>query len=101
MKEQSAHTGIRSELYKCVYVDGVLQERTLLNKDNYNASKAIYRVGPAVPVEVPAETAPIEPTPTETPEAPVETAPVGPGGPGAGGHIPEVRRIHPPATQAD
>ena len=82
VKVQSSHTGIRSELYKCVYVDGVLQERTLLNKDNYNASKAIYRVGPAVPVEVPVE-APAETTPSETPAAPTETAPAGPGGPGA------------------
>ena len=84
VKVQSSHTGIRSELYKCVYVDGVLQERTLLNKDNYNASKAIYRVGPAAPVEVPVE-APVESAPAETPAetAPTETAPAGPGGPGA------------------
>ena len=70
---QSSHTGVRSELYKCVYVDGELKERTLLNKDSYNSSKAIYRVGPAAPVEAPpAETAPAE-------TAPAETAPVGPG----------------------
>ncbi len=50
VKVDSGHTGVRSELYKCVYVDGELKERTLLNKDNYSASKAIYRVGPAVPV---------------------------------------------------
>lgn len=78
---QSAHTGIKSELYKCVYVDGELQERTLLNKDTYNASKAIYRVGPAVtvPVEAPAETVPVETTPAET--APQESVTeVGPGG---------------------
>ena len=29
------------------------QERTLLNKDTYNASKAIYRVGPDLPVALP------------------------------------------------
>ncbi len=78
---QSSHTGIRSELYKCVYVDGVLQERTLLNKDSYNASKAIYNVGPALPAE-PAPTVPEAPAET----TPVETQPAGPGaaaGPGA------------------
>lgn len=85
VKVQSAHTGVRSELYKCVYIDGVLQERTLLNKDSYNASKAIYRVGPAVPVEVPVEAPPAETTPVETPAetAPEETMPAGPEGPGA------------------
>lgn len=90
VKVQSSHTGIRSELYKCVYVDGTLQDRTLLNKDNYNASKAIYRVGPAVPV-VAEPAAPVEGVPSETP-TPVETAPqvqetppeiLGPGAPGA------------------
>lgn len=87
VRVQSAHTGIRSELYKCVYIDGELQERTLLNKDSYNASKAIYRVGPAapeVPVEAPAETAPTEAAPSEP--VPAETTPQGPGngaGPGA------------------
>lgn len=91
VKVQSSHTGIRSELYKCVYVDGKLQERTLLNKDSYNASKAIYHVGPELPAEtVAAEgTAPTEgaassegtvttePTPTEP--TPTETQPAGPG----------------------
>lgn len=83
---QSSHTGIRSELYKCVYVDGVLTERILLNKDSYNSSKAIYRVGPAAPVEpAPAETTPAE-------SAPTETAPAGPGsassGPGSAANGP-------------
>ena len=86
VKVQSSHTGIKSELYKCVYVDGVLQEKTLLNKDTYNASKAIYRVGPAAPVETaPAETAPVETAPAETVAAPAETVPAEtqPEGPGA------------------
>lgn len=86
VKVQSSHTGIKSELYKCVYVNGVLQEKTLLNKDTYNASKAIYRVGPAAPVETaPAEIAPVETAPAETVAAPAETAPAEtqPEGPGA------------------
>lgn len=87
---QSSHTGIRSELYKCVYIDGELTERTLLNKDSYNSSKAIYRVGPAVQAEtvpteaVPTEAVSTEAVPAET--APADTTPVGPGtadGPGA------------------
>ena len=45
VKVDSGHTGLKSELYKCVYVDGELKERTLLNKDTYNASRPIYRVG--------------------------------------------------------
>ncbi len=98
---QSSHTGKTSQLYKNVYVDGVRTERTLLNNDTYQASKAIYRVGPAVSAapavpettEVPEETVPEEQpvSPAET-EAPAETAEVpksqiGPGysdGPGAG-----------------
>lgn len=45
VKVDSGHTGLKSELYKCVYVDGELKERTLLNKDTYNASRPIYRGG--------------------------------------------------------
>lgn len=67
VRVQSAHVGVQSKLYKCVYVDGKLTERTLLNTDTYNASKAIYRVGPAVPVT--ADPAPVE---TETAAEPAE-----------------------------
>ena len=69
VRVQSSHTGLKSRLFKCVYVDGELTERTLLHNDTYNASKAIYRVGPAVP----AVTEPTEPVPTES--APAETIP--------------------------
>lgn len=70
VKVQSSHTGRRSRLWKVVTVDGKEIERTLLNQDTYNASKAIYRVGPAVPATAPAESAP-----QQTPEAtsPAET----------------------------
>ena len=79
VKVQSSHTGLRSRLWKVVTVDGVEQERTLLNKDTYNASKAIYRVGPALPAVVPPDPNAV---PTET--APVETVPATgvDGGPG-------------------
>lgn len=82
VRVQSSHTGLKSKLYKCVYVDGKQTERTLLNSDTYAASKAIYRVGPAAPAQtVPAETAPPAteaPVQTQAPEstaAPAETAP--------------------------
>ena len=45
MRVQAGHKGIRSRLWKCVYIDGVEQEKTLLYTDTYNASKAIYHVG--------------------------------------------------------
>ena len=94
VRVQSSHTGLRSRLWKVVTVDGVETERTLLHTDSYNASKAIYRVGPT-PVSAPVETAPaptdaVQPTepqviegvnggpgvtaPAQT-EAPAETAP--------------------------
>ena len=92
VKVQSSHTGLRSRLWKVVTVDGVEQERTLLNKDTYNASKAIYRVGPDLPVAlpvVPDVTAPVDTAPVET--APAETASVTgvEGGPGVTQPAPE------------
>lgn len=88
IKVQSGHTGLRSKLYKCVYVDGKLQDRTLLNNDTYNPSKAIYRVGPAAAAVAPVPTEPVETQPeTAAPvETQPETVPAGPGfvdGPGA------------------
>ena len=78
----SGHVGIRSRLWKVVKVDGVETERTLLNEDTYNASKAIYEVGPAAPAEtVPPETVP-ETTAPET-QAPQPSEGVS-GGPGIG-----------------
>ena len=79
VKVQSSHTGLRSRLWKVVTVDGVETERTLLHTDSYNASKAIYRVGPT-PVAAPVETAPapseaVQPTEPQ----PVEGVNGGPG----------------------
>ncbi len=76
VKVQSAHTGYKSRLWKVVTVGGVEQERTLLNEDTYNASKAIYRVGPAqaAPASVPEQTAPVT-TPEITENNTSETAP--------------------------
>ncbi|WP_101876885.1 VanW family protein [Lachnoclostridium edouardi] len=78
---QSSHTGLRSRLWKVVTVDGKETERTVLHTDTYNASKAIYAVGPAAapPTEAPA---PVETPPAETePQvaAPVEGVDGGPG----------------------
>lgn len=90
VKVQSGHTGLKSRLYKCIYEDGELKERTLLSTDTYNPSKAIYRVGPAAPAvaPVPAETAPVqtETAPVEVPQTEAPSVPQGPGyadGPGA------------------
>ncbi|MGI5948159.1 MAG: VanW family protein [Lachnospiraceae bacterium] len=91
VKEQSAHYGLESRLWKYVYVDGKEVEKTLLNEDVYYASKAVYRVGPAAvsaPVPpigqpvVPETPAPSEPAPTNPePTQPQETHPdaYGPG----------------------
>lgn len=84
VKVQSSHTGRRSRLWKVVYVDGAETERTLLHTDTYNASKAIYRVGPT-PVAAPAQTA--APAPAPETQAPAETTAPQPvegvaGGPG-------------------
>lgn len=73
---QSAHTGMKSRLWKYIYVDGVEQSREILHTDTYNASKAIVKVGPAVPaVAAPEETTPAETvaqTPETTPAQPTE-----------------------------
>jgi len=75
---QSAHKGMKSRLWKVVYVDGVEQSREILHTDTYNPSKAIIKVGPAAPaVAVPAETPgiPVETPPVATPDetVPAET----------------------------
>lgn len=59
--EQTAHKGMKSRLWKYVYVDGVETDRELLHTDTYNASKSIVRVGPDAPAAAPV-------TPVETPE---------------------------------
>ena len=60
VRVQSAHQGLKSRLWKCVYIDGVETERTLLHTDTYNASKAVYRVGPPAPAAAPAPAVPAE-----------------------------------------
>ena len=99
VRVQSAHQGLKSRLWKCVYIDGVETERTLLHTDTYNASKAVYRVGPPAPAAAPAPAVPAEnipgqeaggegaaeaaPAPTEQPAAPETPAPVQPAAPEA------------------
>lgn len=63
VRVQSAHTGLKSRLWKYVYVDGVETEKTILHTDTYNASKAIYRVGPEAPAAAPGDAAPEGTTP--------------------------------------
>ncbi len=64
---QSAHVGMKSRLWKIVYVDGVEQSREVLHTDTYNPSKAIVNVGPAAPVTAPPAANPT--LPQETPPA--------------------------------
>lgn len=61
---QSAHTGMKSRLWKIVYVDGAEQSREILHTDTYNPSKAIIKVGPAAP----AVAEPLPVNPSEVPE---------------------------------
>ena len=49
---QSAHRGIKSRLWKVIYVDGVEQSREVLHTDTYNASKAVVKIGPAAAASV-------------------------------------------------
>ena len=88
--EQSAHRGLRSRLWKYVYVDGVETEKEILHTDTYMASKAIYRVGPELPAVAPV-------LPPEQPAAPVETQPAVPSGPASDGPASE---IAPPTAPA-
>lgn len=85
IQEQSSHRGLKSRLWKYVYVDGVETERTILHTDTYNASKAIYRVGPAAPAApAPVETPPAEAAPPETEPQIVTGENGGPGVSGGG-----------------
>lgn len=81
VRVQSPHNGVRSRLWKYVYIDGVETEKTILHTDTYNASKAIYRVGPELPAAAPAETQPAAETQPvqETVPAPVLGVDGGPG----------------------
>ena len=85
VRVQSAHRGLRSRLWKYVYIDGVETEKEILHTDSYMASKAIYRVGPDLPAAAPpAPAIPPEqqPQPAEPVQpAPPEPQPSGPAGP--------------------
>lgn len=81
---QSAHRGLKSQLWKVVKVDGVETERTLLSKDTYKASKAVVLVGPPAEPTAPAVTDPTqqpagEPTAESTAPEIVEGVNGGPG----------------------
>ncbi|MCM1158193.1 MAG: VanW family protein [Bacteroidales bacterium] len=72
--DQSAHTGYYAELWKNIYIDGVLTDTVRVNQSQYRASAAKIRIGtmpvaPEQPVEQPTDpAAPVEPTnPGENP----------------------------------
>ena len=81
--EQSAHRGMRSRLWKYVYVDGVETEKEILHTDTYMAYKAIYSVGPELPAVAPV-------LPPDQPAAPAETQPAVPSGPASDGPASEI-----------
>lgn len=66
---QSAHTGYVAALYKCIYVDGVLESRALVNRSTYQAYPRYVTKGTKQPETEPPETQapPIEVPPTEEP----------------------------------
>ena len=73
---QKAHTGYVAELWKHVYVDGVLTDSIKVNTSQYMASPERVTVGPDAPAEEASteETAP-EGQETVPADAPVEPAP--------------------------
>ena len=84
VQEQSAHRGMRSRLWKYVYVDGVETEKEILHEDNYMASKAIFRVGPEAPAVAPViPGVPVDPQVT----VPAESQPSGPASDGPAAEI--------------
>lgn len=94
--EQAAHTGYYAELWKNIYVDGVLQESVRVNQSQYQATKAKIRVGTKkkkdkknkdedeedTDEEDTSDTEPTDPAPADTQapstEAPVTEAPADP-----------------------
>lgn len=82
VRVQSSHTGLKSRLWKVVTVDGEETERTLVNNDTYNASKAIYRVGPEAPVSAPVQPDPAPGQNTGSGETMAPDSPGTGGGPG-------------------
>lgn len=73
---QSEHKGMKSRLWKIVYVDGLEQSRELLHTDTYNPSKAIIKVGPAAPAAVrPVETPAPQPATEPAAAEPAATEP--------------------------
>lgn len=78
VRVQSGHKGMKSRLWKYVYIDGVETEKTILHTDTYNASKAIYRVGPEAPAPVEETPAEAAGQPTDQP-AVTEPGEIGPG----------------------
>ncbi|MEG1901558.1 MAG: VanW family protein [Clostridium sp.] len=83
VRDQAAHVGKHSQLWKYVYVDGAETEKTIVSKDTYMASKAIYRVGP----NRPAAPEPVAPQPETVPTPPTAQAPDGPASDGPASDI--------------
>lgn len=76
-KIRNGQPGYKVELYKQIYIDGVLQNEVKVNTSNYKAYNGLTEVGPELPETTPPETT--TPAPTEPPVTPppaTETTPV-------------------------
>ncbi len=69
-KDQSAHTGYVAEMWKEIYIDGVLKESIKINSSTYNATPNKYTIGPPEP-----ETPVVPETPVTPPETPITEEP--------------------------
>lgn len=99
---QSAHTGIKSRLWKVIYIDGVEQSREILHTDTYNPSKAIIKVGPAAPASVTPVPNPTEPQETQPPVPETESQPAETSAPVTEGPAaPEETVLQGPGVQAE
>ena len=76
-KIRNGQPGYKVELYKQIYIDGVLQNEVKVNTSSYKAHNGLTEVGPELPETTPPETTTPEPTtPPVTPPPATDTTPV-------------------------
>jgi len=74
-KIRNGQPGYKVELYKQIYIDGVLQNEVKVNTSNYKAYNGLTEVGPELPETTPPETTPPTTPPPTTPPPATETTP--------------------------
>ncbi len=76
-KIRNGQPGYKVELYKQIYIGGVLQNEVKVNTSSYKAYNGLTEVGPEPPETTPPETTTPEPTtPPVTPPPATDTTPV-------------------------